>query len=148
MDGEIYRIIIFANVMGKVFKYLIFSAIIIAFSAVVLQRDCSVVANQTDTFNEVKELCDECTQYQHSIYRTLSDIAVTAPRQNFSSNIRQQSGGKRTGQGGSRFNSDITKQGKSISEEVRFVQAYFKYSISKTFAKHGALLIKLGKLII
>lgn len=134
--------------MGKVFKYLIFSAMIIAFSAVVLQQDCYVAANQTDTYNDVEQLCDECTQYQHTVYRTQSDVAVTVPSQNFSLNLRLQSGGKRTGQGGSRFNSDITKLGKSISDEARFVQAYFRYSISKTFSKHGTLLIKLGKLII
>lgn len=134
--------------MGKVFKYLIFSAMLIALSAVFMQRDFNVAAYETDTFSEVRELCDECTRYQHSVYRAQSDIAAVGASQSFSSNIRLLSGGKRTGQGSSRFNSDIICQGKSIAEEVRFVQAYFRYSISRTFAKHGTLLMMLGKLII
>ena len=129
--------------MGKLFKYLFVPAIVFAFSAIVLQRDCPVAANQA-----VRSHC------QHFEERSQSDFALAGtgesicPTVRLGSTIRLQSGGKRTGQGGHRFHSDSIKMGKSNTDLVRFVQVSFRYSVSKTFVKHGRFLIMLGKLII
>lgn len=129
--------------MGKLFKYLFVAAIAFAFSAIVLQRECSVAAEQA--------VQSHCLHFED---RVQNDFALAgtgeslSPNVRLGSTIRLQSGGKRTGQGGHRFHSDCMKMGKSIADELRFVQASFRYSVSKTFVKHGRFLIMLGKLII
>ena len=141
-------LIIFVGEMVKVFKYLLFAAIISAFSAVAMQRDAGVSAIEIDTFSEIKDLCEECTQYQYAAYESQNDFAVASASYSFSSNVRLQSGGKRTGQGGTRFTQGIIKQGKTIAQGVRFSHSYFRHSMSITFTQPGGLLIRLGKLII
>ena len=134
--------------MEKMFKYLVYAAMVIAFSAFGMQRDSAVAADEIDTFKEIKALCHECTQYQHTAYENQNDFAIAGSSCTYSSNLRLQNTGKRTGNGGTRFTSGIMKQSKTIAQEVRFAHSYFRHSVTINFTRPESLLIRLGRLII
>lgn len=125
--------------MGNLLKYLVISLFGILLTGTEGKADSTVVEN----------LCDECVQYQHTVFEPITTVFVNVNESNFSSTntIRVQKKNKRSS-GGHRYYSVFAKHGKHYCSDI-YTTLFQKTAIHTPYLAHNShKLVSLGKLII
>ena len=129
--------------MGNLLKYLVISLFGILLTGTDGKADSTVAENL------FKELCDECVQYQHTVFEPVTTVFVNVNESNFSSTntIRVQKKNKRSS-GGHRYYSVFAKHGKHYCSDI-YTTLFQKTAIHTPYLAHNShKLVSLGKLII
>ncbi len=129
--------------MRNLLKYLV----IFLFGALLQGADGK--ADSPVAENLFEELCDECMQYQHTVFEPVTTVFVNVNESSFSTTntIRVQKKNKRSC-GGHRYYSVFTKHGKHYCSDI-YTTLFHKISIHTPHLAHNShKLVSLGKLII
>ena len=117
-------------------------------SFVFLQRHELVYTHEDASYSNVRDLCVECIEYQHSVYEPQKDICLVSGNGSSNAAFRLQKGGKRNSSGNNKYDICSYRFGKDFSDVLNFAHLNKRHSCTLFCATPQFLLIRLGKLII
>ena len=138
---------IFVDAMRTLFKYLFIACLMLfAFGAKWSQDSCAIT-DLNDSWRSLRDLCDECAQYNHSTYQHQRDIYAPALNSSVNLTSRIQSGNKRYSSS-NKCHYAALKSGKDCL--CGTVPAYIsnKHFHIASYAQHQHQLVWLCKLVI